>query len=470
MRQQRSYPIEAIVLKRTDIGEADRILTLFTPNRGKMRAVAKGIRRPISKKAGHLELLNRSQLQVALGRARTLNSSKRFEDAKGVAEEALYDPTLTDVHLRASLSSSLAIALSSLNRFEDAKRVLEEALRNPALTDPDLRMFLSNTLAPASSILERAKSMGFSHAEREKIYALNALTGRLLLGPTQALCEKVVESFKEQKIDLKELSFAFEYLLTNHRDVDASFLIQHNPSDRWKVCHLKEHDRGSYIEFFKIACFSKNLITANSLLTKSRRWSDGTKIACSYGLYQFINKEECQKIFNAELGRQASHRTLLLETCIANPDEDETERCSLVKLLVDKGYSILGTTGKMKDISPVHAACFFGHKAILEYFSSVLNSSGDPYFWEKQSQHQKISIFQCFAAGKVALVNDFEWCKKNGFLCSNTQPEPDYDLAIFSKMRDKAAQLHYKTQWKLIQDTSGKKVCHCHRSICAYYC
>ena len=68
MRQQRSYPIEAIVLKRTDIGEADRILTLFTPSKGKMRAVAKGIRRPISKKAGHLELLNRSQLQVALGR------------------------------------------------------------------------------------------------------------------------------------------------------------------------------------------------------------------------------------------------------------------------------------------------------------------------------------------------------------------------------------------------------------------
>jgi DNA repair protein RecO (recombination protein O) len=68
MRQQRSYPIEAIVLKRTAIGEADRILTLFTPNKGKMRAVAKGIRRPISKKAGHLELLNRSQLQLALGR------------------------------------------------------------------------------------------------------------------------------------------------------------------------------------------------------------------------------------------------------------------------------------------------------------------------------------------------------------------------------------------------------------------
>ena len=68
MRQQHSYSIEAIVLKRTDLGEADRILTLFTPNKGKFHAIAKGVRRTISKKAGHLELLCRSQLQVALGR------------------------------------------------------------------------------------------------------------------------------------------------------------------------------------------------------------------------------------------------------------------------------------------------------------------------------------------------------------------------------------------------------------------
>src|SRR5712671_7628400 len=68
MRQQHSYSIEAIVLKRSDLGEADRILTLFTPTKGKFHAIAKGIRRPVSKKAGHLELLSHSQLQVALGR------------------------------------------------------------------------------------------------------------------------------------------------------------------------------------------------------------------------------------------------------------------------------------------------------------------------------------------------------------------------------------------------------------------
>lgn len=68
MRQPHSYPTEAIVLGRTDIGEADRILTLFTPHKGKFRAVAKGIRRTTSRKAGHLEYLSHSQLQLALGR------------------------------------------------------------------------------------------------------------------------------------------------------------------------------------------------------------------------------------------------------------------------------------------------------------------------------------------------------------------------------------------------------------------
>lgn len=68
MRPQRSYSTEAIILKRTDLGEADRIVTLFTPTKGKMHVIAKGTRRPISKLAGHLELLSRSQLQIALGR------------------------------------------------------------------------------------------------------------------------------------------------------------------------------------------------------------------------------------------------------------------------------------------------------------------------------------------------------------------------------------------------------------------
>lgn len=66
--RSRTYKTEAIVMRRTDIGEADRILTLLTPEHGKMRVVAKGIRRLTSRKAGHLELLTHVSLLIAQGR------------------------------------------------------------------------------------------------------------------------------------------------------------------------------------------------------------------------------------------------------------------------------------------------------------------------------------------------------------------------------------------------------------------
>lgn len=64
----RLYRTDAIVLRRRDLGEADRILTLFTPTRGKLRVVAKGVRRTKSRLAGHLEPFARTSLLIAQGR------------------------------------------------------------------------------------------------------------------------------------------------------------------------------------------------------------------------------------------------------------------------------------------------------------------------------------------------------------------------------------------------------------------
>ncbi|MBI3360749.1 MAG: DNA repair protein RecO [Chloroflexi bacterium] len=68
MPRERVYRTEAIVLRRRDFGEADRLLTLYTPERGKMNALAKGARKPTSRKAGHVELYIRSELLLAQGR------------------------------------------------------------------------------------------------------------------------------------------------------------------------------------------------------------------------------------------------------------------------------------------------------------------------------------------------------------------------------------------------------------------
>lgn len=57
-----------IVLKRTNFKEADRILTLLTPDHGKLSAIAKGVRRPKSKLAGGIELLSVSDITYLPGR------------------------------------------------------------------------------------------------------------------------------------------------------------------------------------------------------------------------------------------------------------------------------------------------------------------------------------------------------------------------------------------------------------------
>ncbi|MCX2727334.1 DNA repair protein RecO [Thermomicrobium sp. 4228-Ro] len=64
----RLFRVEALVLRRRDLGEADRILTLFTREVGKIRAVAKGVRRPQSRLAGHLDLFARTNVLLARGR------------------------------------------------------------------------------------------------------------------------------------------------------------------------------------------------------------------------------------------------------------------------------------------------------------------------------------------------------------------------------------------------------------------
>ena len=68
MTQERALRTDAIILSRTDFGEADRLLTLLTPRHGKLRAVAKGARKPTTRKSGHVELYARSDMLLHRGR------------------------------------------------------------------------------------------------------------------------------------------------------------------------------------------------------------------------------------------------------------------------------------------------------------------------------------------------------------------------------------------------------------------
>lgn len=67
MSKPRLYKTEAIVLKSSDMGEADCLLSLYTPHLGKLRAVARGARKPRSKLGGHVQTLTHSAMMLAQG-------------------------------------------------------------------------------------------------------------------------------------------------------------------------------------------------------------------------------------------------------------------------------------------------------------------------------------------------------------------------------------------------------------------
>lgn len=67
-KRLRVLRLEAVVLRHSDWGEADRLLWLYTLELGKIRVVAKGVRKIHSRKAGHLEPFTRVSLLLARGR------------------------------------------------------------------------------------------------------------------------------------------------------------------------------------------------------------------------------------------------------------------------------------------------------------------------------------------------------------------------------------------------------------------
>jgi DNA repair protein RecO (recombination protein O) len=89
-RRQRLYGLSAIVLKRRDMGEADRLLTVLTRDRGKLTLLAKGVRKPASRKAGHIEPFTYVNLLVAKGKSLDLvTQAETVQSHRGLREDLL---------------------------------------------------------------------------------------------------------------------------------------------------------------------------------------------------------------------------------------------------------------------------------------------------------------------------------------------------------------------------------------------
>jgi DNA repair protein RecO (recombination protein O) len=134
MSRERTLRTEAIVLKRTNFGEADRLLTLYTREFGKMKAIAKGARKPQSRKTGHVELFMRSHFMLAEGRDLAIITQVEMVEAY---------PALRADLVRATYASYMVELLDCFTVEEDANqdiyRLLAEALYWVNASD-DLRL------------------------------------------------------------------------------------------------------------------------------------------------------------------------------------------------------------------------------------------------------------------------------------------------------------------------------------------
>jgi len=80
----RTFRTSAIILKRSNLNEADRLITVFSQNQGKLKLIAKGIRKLTSRKKGHLELFTLSKLLIA--KTKTLDIVTEAQTIKGFPE------------------------------------------------------------------------------------------------------------------------------------------------------------------------------------------------------------------------------------------------------------------------------------------------------------------------------------------------------------------------------------------------
>ena len=118
------------------IGEADRIVTIFTPELGKVRAVARGVRRTRSKLSGHLEPLTYVAASLSHGRtldvvteAQTVRSYRGLREDLSLMSKAVYLAELSDAFLSEREASHdlfglLSDCLAALESLAEPDRLL----------------------------------------------------------------------------------------------------------------------------------------------------------------------------------------------------------------------------------------------------------------------------------------------------------------------------------------------------------
>jgi len=220
----------AIVLSRTDFGEADRILTLLTPDYGKLRLMARGVRKVKSKLAGGIELFSISNVTFINGRGEigTLISARLetyyshiveniertmlgYELIKLLSRVTEDEPEAAYFELLQQTFQALNDDTTSIEliRLWFAAHLLEQAGHSPNLQTDDT----GAKLAPGTAYNFNTESMAFVPAERGRFTTNHIKFLRLLFGPHSP---KALNQIQDLASVLPDLTPLVQAMLKTH--------------------------------------------------------------------------------------------------------------------------------------------------------------------------------------------------------------------------------------------------------------
>ncbi len=169
---------EAIVLKKINYKDTDRIYTLLSKERGKISVLAKGVRRINSKRSGSLDTMNQVVVGIAENSAgfMTLTEVKSINSFKNVKEDL--DRSLAGYYMLELVNESVEEESEGYEVFELLKTMLEK------LNDPEMKIgfvigkfeFMLMRILGYELSLEKLRSFGKEHMnERLKAYVKEVL-------------------------------------------------------------------------------------------------------------------------------------------------------------------------------------------------------------------------------------------------------------------------------------------------------
>jgi DNA repair protein RecO (recombination protein O) len=133
-----------LVLRRRDVADADRLLTVLTPGEGKIELLAKGVRKTVSRKSGHLEPFTHAQVMVAQARtwdliteAATVESFRYLRENLDAIGQASYVCELVDAFSDSGDENRplWELALFALRQLDDASALADAPATSDAPED-----------------------------------------------------------------------------------------------------------------------------------------------------------------------------------------------------------------------------------------------------------------------------------------------------------------------------------------------